>query len=62
MHDAPGPAFPSARWDTLAVATNAPVVFWDGGCGRCTQLVALGKQAGMPTRLVRVPQGELAHL
>jgi hypothetical protein len=46
----------------LAIAKDALAVFWDGGCQRCTQLGALGKAAGVPTRLVRVPQGEVAHL
>jgi hypothetical protein len=46
----------------LAVAKDALVVFRDGGCQRRTQLVALGKTAGVPTRLVRVPEGEVAHL
>jgi hypothetical protein len=49
-------------WQALAVAKDALVVFWDGGCQRCTQLVALGKVAGVSTRLVRVPEGEVAHL
>jgi hypothetical protein len=49
-------------WKALAVAKDALVVFWDWGCQRCTQLVALGKAACVPTRLVRVPQSEVAHL
>jgi hypothetical protein len=49
-------------WKALALNMKGLVVFWDGGCQRCTQLVALGKAAGVPTRLVRVPQREVAHL
>ncbi len=48
-------------WKALAVAKDARVVFWYGGCSRCLHLVALGKQAGVPTRLVRMAQGEVSH-
>jgi hypothetical protein len=49
-------------WKALALNRRGLVVFWDGGRRRCLELVRLGKEAGVPTRLVRVPEGEVAHL